>query len=465
MADGGIFVYHPLGAQTELFAVYTATLDDSAAAATEREVDPAARSYFFERYARHLGGALREPPPAALVNDARPLVQRFHAFFPALLARTSLTEHAARVNVFFPVFDRFDCRCLDGRGRGEAIFITSRTLDLIELLARTLSLCVRLNGLELPAMVAADPPAGGYLLLAWMNMFMRAVPDVFGFEEIVAAAARGAEPLREHLAAFAPAWFSEGQRRCWGHYRVTRCLAWLMLREVNRLAGGGAAGAGGEDDGALLAVARDGDATSLQLSLDSRYLATQILSFVVLHEIGHLALGNNALDGGPVSPVERAVAEAAVKAAEEGPGDGVVARDLIGTAVGHETGADNFALEVTNDDDTRDVLLEAATLWCAALAGTSGGCGDWLRNHADNPTSQHPDYAMRVWYMNGRFSKGRRQGAVAQDITRQTQALAASFVAESGAPAPTGAVAARAFQQLWSFAKQKIRATDSGDGR
>src|SRR5262249_59453555 len=82
-------------------------------------------------------------------EDARALVHRSRAFWPALVGKTTLTENAERVAVFFPVVNCFDNRCIEIKGHNEAIFITSRTLDAIELFANTLSMAVLLNGLEL----------------------------------------------------------------------------------------------------------------------------------------------------------------------------------------------------------------------------------------------------------------------------------------------------------------------------
>lgn len=135
------------------------------------------------------------------------------------------------------------------------------------------------------------------------------------------------------------------------------------------------------------------------------------------------------------------------------------ARNLIGTAIGHETAADGLALEAIADDDTRDVLLEAATLWLGALVGSHNQHGDWLAEvHKD--AGKHPDYVMRVWYLNGRFSMRARQGAIAQEITRQVEALA-----NWRDPHPddaTFAASAEVFARLWAVATSEVKRAEGG---
>jgi hypothetical protein len=80
------------------------------------------------------------------------------------------------------------------------------------------------------------------------------------------------------------------------------------------------------------------------------------------------------------------IAEASARFSAENGGQG---HNLIGSLTGHETAADAFALEVI-EEEHRDPMLEAATLWCAALAGSNDDCGDWVENFAANPRGKYP---------------------------------------------------------------------------
>ena len=76
-------------------------------------------------------------------------------------------------------------------------------------------------------------------------------------------------------------------------------------------------------------------------------------------------------------------------------------------------------------EDCRDVMLETATLWLAALASTDRGAKAWPEQQAESKGRAHPPYTMRVWSLNGRYSRGARQGEIARMITRTVEAIEA----------------------------------------
>src|SRR6187455_1165274 len=115
-ADGGVFIYHPLYNQTSLFALY----ENAQQAATEFEhaLSKEDETRLVHRYRIHMGDVLARRgagaaslPEGDLKQDGRELIHRFRKFFPAFLEKTTLTEHAAKVAVFFPAIGCFDNRC------------------------------------------------------------------------------------------------------------------------------------------------------------------------------------------------------------------------------------------------------------------------------------------------------------------------------------------------------------------
>jgi len=450
--DGGVFVYHPLHSQTPLYSVYDTAIQGPAPKVAHT-LSPDDQTRLLKRYRIHMRDVIERRGPKSgfdlekdFKDDARDLVQRFRAFFPALLSKTTLTEHAAQAAIFFPTIECFDNRCIEIKGHNEAIFITSRTLDAIELFADTLSMCIALNGPELSALLALENPPPPHVLLAWMTMNTRPTPDVLMLDSVLGPGSRrlSEEALREELYTNERAmkWLPEANRNGWGHYRLSMALTWLMLVAINRLVRG--AQLGGEH---YLGVTIPRPGSTSMLSLDSRYLSTLILSFIVLHEIGHFALGHNNAAGPPVDPVLQKIVDASLAHAGE---TGTEAQNLIGSFVGHETAADGFALDVI-ENEYRDPMLEAATLWCAALAGTNDDCGDWLDHFGANPRGNYPAFSMRVWFMNGRFSEGKRKGRIAQDITRQAEALART-IRQDEQPARDSA---GVFLKLWQIAEKQ----------
>src|SRR6188474_2184803 len=107
-SDGGVFIYHPLNPQNSLFPIYESAQRQASELAHALSKDDESR--LLKRYRLHMGDVLlrRGSKSSSSLDsdfrhDSRDLVHRFRKFFPALLEKTTLTDHAAKVAVFFPV--------------------------------------------------------------------------------------------------------------------------------------------------------------------------------------------------------------------------------------------------------------------------------------------------------------------------------------------------------------------------
>ena len=97
----------------------------------------------------------------------------------------------------------------------------------------------------------------------------------------------------------------------------------------------------------------------------------------------------------------------------------------------------------------RGAMLEVATLWFTALASADRGGTDWLEKSAEGKGRAYPQYAMRVWFLNGRYSTGARQGKIAQSTTQTAEAIEAS---PSGADLSLEKLAP-VFRALWEIGR------------
>jgi hypothetical protein len=241
----------------------------------------------------------------------------------------------------------------------------------------------------------------------------------FTLSELLAVPLAGnpRQRLEEQIFTAVPG-FSAEASRAWGHHRLAAYLAQIMLASMERLLRADVAGS--EE---LLGIAGELPSCDEAMSMDARYLATVVLTFVVLHEHAHIAHRHNSLEPMEEDPQIKQIVEGAMRFAKDHP-DTVVA-DLTESTQRFEQDADCFAIEAVPETD-RSAILEAATLWFTALASADRGGTDWLEKSADAKGRAYPQYAMRVWFLNGRYSTGMRQGRVAQEITRTAQAIEAS---------------------------------------
>jgi hypothetical protein len=228
-------------------------------------------------------------------------------------------------------------------------------------------------------------------------------------------------------------------------WRLTHHLAQVMLAGMSRLVRSVDRDARALLDAATVVLPSD-DAGSI----DVRYLATLVLTFMVLHEHAHLLHQHDSLDPMQNDPQVDAIVEGAKRFGAE---QGIETVDLRESRQRLEQDADCFAIEAV-PAPYRDAILEAGTLWFAALASADRGRPDWLERSAEAKGRAYPQYAMRVWFLNGRYSEGRRQGDVARASTRTAQAIEAR---PSDDDVPM-VVLLPAFRALWDIAREMSRA-------
>jgi len=439
MGQRGLFVYHPLGPKAPLFGLWRE-------ASAQRPQDPAIASpELLKRYRSHLAArlpgarlALRDPK-----DDKRQLVRDFRAFFPVFLERIGAPPYRAGLPACFPKIGLFDARVVES-GQQCGIFVTSRVLDVIELFARTMSLCARLNGLATPVLCAFQDPPPPHVLLAWMPFTNEGLTG-FTLRELMPLPQAG--NLRHELARqifSAVPGFSVEAGRAWARHRLAAYLAQIMLASMERLVRTDAA-----TDEELLSIAGELPRCDEAMSIDARYLATVVLTFMVLHEHAHVAHRHNSLQPMEEDPQIKQLVEGAMRFANDNPD--VVAVDLTTSTQRFEQDADCFAIEATSEE-YRDAMLEAATLWFSALASADRGGTDWLEKSAEAKGRAYPQYAMRVWFLNGRYSAGARQGDIAQAITRTARAIERS---RGGADLSLETLVAL-FRALWAIGRAEI---------
>ena len=170
---------------------------------------------------------------------------------------------------------------------------------------------------------------------------------------------------------------------------------------------------------------------------------------MVLHELGHIALGHNRIDYRGTE-AELALSERFTSDLWEAGGVERVV-EFLGTQSSFELAADIFAVEVL-DGSLREPMLEAASLWCAAnerAHPVSGGDRFDDLKHMFGAPQKYPSPAVRVWYLNGRMSSGRRAGAMARQIAEAAES--AGFELQlAGAPAEPARELA-VFAALWDL--------------
>ena len=414
-----MFIYNPLNVHGELFAVFSEAAERDVPAQRREDLLALYRPFALGR--RPAGVAV----PAALQEDERDLTARFRAFFPGLVEHSNLRREVGEVPVLFPAVAVADARCVERDGR-QAVFISSAMLDAIELFAGTVSICARLNQIALPSVTALEQALPDQVALAWLTL----VGDAWPGMTVAALLQRGAraDELLDVLVDEND-WAADGLRSGLTCYRLSHLLMQLMLRAIRRSARHGWDGVHGYPR----------DPIAGPLPVDRDFLAVLALAFVVLHEIGHLALGHNEIGSPSTDGLREAVASTSAQEVL-----------LHGTQSSFELAADVFAVEIVQAD-VRDPLLEAATLWCAALERTHPVAGerfDDLARLMESPDA-YPSFALRVWYLNGRLSSGRRKGEIAKQITSQAEGIAHELeqdVEDLGREA-------QAFNALWDLAR------------
>ncbi|MEH1129894.1 tetratricopeptide repeat protein [Micromonospora sp. CPCC 206061] len=432
-----MYLHNPLNAHTAVYARFVTARDGAEPPPCDAELAGRALT----RYQAHALRLYRtrglEPPEAAPGEDERGLVSTFRRFLPGLVEGSPLAGAVAAVPVIFPRTVVPDARAdaIDGQ---PVVYVSGGTLDVIELFARTVSRCARLNELALPVLrdLEPDPPAA--VPLPWLTV---GADQWVGLRvDELLAEAPGGPALRERLcgamAALAPV-SNAGLAR----HRLSYCLMQLVMRAVRRARQGA--------PGAVFLPDEPPDGPS---PIDPVYLAQLTLGFVVLHEIGHHVLGHNEI-GFRGSPHEVALAEAMLGAFELGEGEEAV--DLVGRGSSFELAADAFAIQVVAAE-AREPVLEAGSLWCAASERSAVVTGDRVRDLVElsRQPDAHPSYSSRVYYLNGRFSTGRRQGAIAQQIAASAESAAGELDHAGSEPITAES---DLYREIWAIADHAAR--------
>jgi hypothetical protein len=326
-------------------------------------------------------------------------VRDFRAFFPTFLERVGAPPEVAQIPICFPTLDIFDGRVVETRG-AKGIFLSSRLLDVVDVFAQAVTLNARIFERNLRE---SKNVAQSLVLPTWyplMDVGLH-LGDLAGVPT---------SRVRDEIFRATPEVAPEN-RTGFGRRKLTHYVAEAMFLVMERLVGGST-----NDVAACLETMR----STTSPSLDTRYLATMALTFIVLHEHAHLAHGHNSIEPMQADPQVNAITEALLSFAKDHPE--IEPIDLRGSTQRFEQDADCFPFEVVSDE-YREPLLEAASLWLAALAIANRGGRDWLQASFATKGRAYPQYAMRVWFLNGKYSVGERSGEVATWVRRAAESV------------------------------------------
>jgi hypothetical protein len=378
MASQRLVIYNPLRPGTPLHNLWRR--------ASSRKPELGVPSQqLLTRYRAHLEARPESTLKTAdnLRQDDRPLVRAFGAFLPAFLEAAGAPQDRAKIPVVFPVLGLFDARLVQvGDQRG--IFITSRMLDAIELFARTLSACARLNGLAVPVLAAVESSPGSPAPLAWIAFQNWGVPG-FTLDDLLEepAGANTKEEVEREIFMDLPT-LSDQANVAMGRHRLAAYLAQVLLAAVQRILQGDFS----ETD-RISAIPTDLPRADDAMSVDSQYLAALVLTFIVLHEQGHDLHGHNSIEPVQVPPELTRLVESTLEYVREHPDEASDAVDLTNSTQRLEQDADCFAIEASRAEH-RDAMLEAATLWFAVLSSSNRGGVDWLTRSMQTKGRAYP---------------------------------------------------------------------------
>jgi hypothetical protein len=452
---GQVPVYNPLGAHMAGYGAYREWQGRRRPRAWLARIGFGARpntlpQAVMDAYRAHLAARTRASPgiqlPDRLAEDRSELADRARSFCEFVASRTDPPAMTSGVRLLIPRIGVFDGRCLEVGGK-PAVFVTSNVLEVVRFFANTVSLCTRLNALAAPVVLTTAEETPQAILLAWETVVgSRAI--VQQTLDLLSGPFEGDPgPALSQALARPFDWMDADTQQ--GMLRSSLSLH-LMQAAIQVL---GDVTRGRERHQGVIAAATAPAFAPSDSAVDSEYLALLVLAYIYLHELGHATLRHSWLRP-PDTPVDTVMREIGRHTMAFAKDEGAAAVDFLDTVLSHEIAADTFALGVA-DDDLRHPLLEAATLWCAALAGGNSSSPSWWPEEAmASEGLAHPPFAMRVWQMNGRYSTGARQGWVAQEITRRAE----SVTERAGAPPLPAAALERAFPALWRVALRAVRA-------
>ncbi len=397
-------LYHPLNTTTPLFKMWRTAVERGAS------TPPSIPDGLTKRYLAHVGARLATPASAAtagvqavLEEDGRQSVRDFRAFFPAFMKHIGAPPDVAQIPICFPTLEVFDGRVVEARG-AKGIFLSSRLLDVIDVFAIGVTLNVRIFDRSLRE---SKGGAQSLVMPTWYPLM-----DVgLKLSDLAHIPTAG---VREDIFTV-PAEVAPENRTGYGRRKLTHYVAQAMFFIMERLVSGSP-----DDVAACIRTMRSGSGGMASAGLDARYLATMALVFVVLHEHAHLAHGHNSTEPMQEDPQVNAITEALLRYAKDHPD--VEPIDLRDSTQRLEQDADCFPFEVVPGND-REPLLEAASLWLATLAIANRGGKDWLHAAFATKGRAYPQYAMRVWFLNGKYSEGDRRGEVASWVRRAAESV------------------------------------------
>jgi tetratricopeptide (TPR) repeat protein len=426
-------IYNPLRPSTALYEEYVS--------ATRVEAPATDNGELIKFYRSHV---VSVDQGVWLEEDARRLVTQFRSFFPSILRMSDLREGVANLPLVFPSIAVPDARTIED-GAHRAVFVTSGMLNAIELFSATISICARLHELAIPILSKYEDNPPKKVPLAWVTLTGDSIP-LLDVSSLLAQSFSTDDELCLHIVESSRV----GPSDLWPaatRYTLSRYLVQLMMRALRNTAT--------SSPHALAAYKFNKPLTASPIDAD--YLAALALAFTVLHEIGHLALRHNEIGyrgtAGEVSLAD-SIITAAAGVDKDASDRSIRVANLVGTGSSFEFAADNFAIGILNDN-VREAMLEAASLWCAALERANVVEGNRFKDliRMNESPESHPSFALRVWNLNGRFSSGWRQGELARSVA--TAAEEAAYEWDRGSYQPERE--ASAFRTLWQLA---VQATD-----
>ncbi len=392
-------VYQPLAPGTPLFELWRTAVDGHV---PDR---PAIAPAVLARYHAHVGirrlaagAAPKAAVAAGAAEDQRLSVRDFRAFFPAFLTAVGAPPHIAEQPVSFPSLDLFDARAVEA-GDAMGIFVSSRMLDAVDVLARVVTLNTRIFAAIGRELERTGRRSTGLVMPVWwpllsVKLTLADVVDV----------PRG--QVRD--AVF------DTPDRALGCRKLTHYVAQAMFALLERIVRGTP-----EEASRCAAAVLGARGHQSKVPRSARYLSTVVLTFIALHEHCHILHQHNSLEpGDPDLPL----AQLGERLASHTDPSITASLNLYGTTMMFEQDADCFAIEAT-PDPYKEPLLDAASLWLTALACADRGGTGWMPAVFATEGRIHPQYAMRVFLLNGKYSEGARQGEVAQWVRRAAEDL------------------------------------------
>ena len=364
-----------------------------------------------KRYGAHLRARLAtiSPKPATVITnvldeDRRQSVRDFRRSSRCSSTRIGAPPDRAAIPVAFPSLPIFDARVVEA-GPDRAIFLSSRLLDVVDVFARAVSLNARV--FERMRQEVATP-SQSLVLPTWYPLM-----DV----GLSLADLCDLPPGKVRETVFHAPDVAPGNRIAYGRRRLTHYLAQAMFLVMERLVGGSA-----DDVAACLEAMKHGAEAGAEPTLtpatsrrwrsrSSSCTSTRISRTGTTRTSRCRRIPRSTPSLKPRCATRRNTATW-----------------RRSTSVARRSGSNRMPTAFpsrSSQTSTREAVLEAASLWLTALASADRGRSDWLHAAFESKGRAYPQYAMRVWFLNGKYSTGARQGEVAGWVRRTAEAVQA----------------------------------------